>query len=203
VIKQFWAGVLVLTFIAFIIGCGQSVGGGGGGETTGPVTFTLASGSYEANMVIVTMECTYEGAAIYYTTDGSTPTTNSTPYTGNFSIESSVVMKAIAYRTGEATSSVSTAWYDLYWWQAVGGGLDDQVIDMVANDEGQIFVTGCFSYAGGVYARTIACWDGSTWQALGAGISVMGNCLELDGDGNVFVGGVLDTAGEISVNNIA
>ena len=48
------------------------------------------------------------GATIYYTTDGSTPTTASTQYSEPFSVQDGVVVKAIA-AAGSITSSVASA----------------------------------------------------------------------------------------------
>ena len=46
--------------------------------------------------VQVTMKCVTPGASIYYTTDGSTPTDESTPYVSEFSINTTTTVKAIA-----------------------------------------------------------------------------------------------------------
>ena len=57
----------------------------------------------------VTLSCTTTGAAIYYTTDGSTPTATSTVYTGAFMITEPVTIKAIALKAGMVDSSISQA----------------------------------------------------------------------------------------------
>lgn len=58
-------------------------------------TVTPDAGAYGGD-VLVTLSAPYKSAKIYYTLDGSTPTTGSTPYTLPFEIDSSCVLKAIA-----------------------------------------------------------------------------------------------------------
>ncbi|MBQ6062664.1 MAG: M6 family metalloprotease domain-containing protein [Prevotella sp.] len=66
-------------------------------------TFSPKAGVYtEAQSV--TISCETEGAAIYYTLDGSTPTASSTPYTQPILVETTTTIKAIAIADGEESA---------------------------------------------------------------------------------------------------
>ena len=80
-------------------------------KATAP-TFSVVEGTYDATQN-VTLSTTTNGATIYYTTDGSTPTSSSTEYTGAISISSSQTIKAIAIKSGLTDSDVSSATYTL------------------------------------------------------------------------------------------
>ena len=69
---------------------------------------TPAGGEITADTEI-TISCATEGAKIYYTIDGSTPTTASTLYSGAFKLAAAATVKAIAVADGVETSSVATA----------------------------------------------------------------------------------------------
>ena len=74
-------------------------------------TFSVAAGTYNANQS-VTITCATDGATIYYTTDGSTPTSSSTAYSSAVSITQTTTLKAIAIKGGDE-SSVASATYTL------------------------------------------------------------------------------------------
>lgn len=76
---------------------------------TAPPTFSLAEGYYKTAQTLA-MSCATEGATIYYTTDGTAPTDQSTQYTGEISIGATQTVKAIAYK-GETASEVASAYY--------------------------------------------------------------------------------------------
>jgi len=70
------------------------------------------SGTTQSFPVEVTLVASRSDALIYYTTDGSTPTTGSTPYTAPFELnDPSLVVQAIAVVTGCDPGPVSVAQY--------------------------------------------------------------------------------------------
>ena len=56
----------------------------------------------------VEITCATTGATIYYTTDGSEPTTSSSTYSTQFTVSNGVTVKAIAVATGYAVSEVAS-----------------------------------------------------------------------------------------------
>jgi Chitobiase/beta-hexosaminidase C-terminal domain/FG-GAP-like repeat len=74
--------------------------------------FSPAAGTYSQPQTVVLSSST-SGAVIYYTSDGSTPTTASTRYTGPISVTRTTTIKAIAAASGLADSTVATVTYTL------------------------------------------------------------------------------------------
>lgn len=75
-------------------------------------TFTPAAGAY-TGVQSVTLSSSTPNATLYYTTDGSTPDTTSTKYTGAITVGQSETITAIAVASGFAESAVSTAKYTI------------------------------------------------------------------------------------------
>jgi hypothetical protein len=75
-------------------------------------TFSPSSGTFTAAQK-VTLTSSTPGATIYYTTNGSTPTTSSTKYTGAIAVSSTQTIKAIATASGYAASPVASATYTI------------------------------------------------------------------------------------------
>ena len=80
-------------------------------EPVSTPVFSPASGTTFTSSQKITITCATEGAAIYYTTDGTEPTTASTLYNGAFTITATTTIKAIAVKEGMADSAAATAAY--------------------------------------------------------------------------------------------
>ncbi len=79
-------------------------------QTVATPAFSPAAGTYSGS-VTVTLTTTTPGATIYYTTNGSTPTAASIPYTDPFPLTTTATVKAIATKSGWINSSVAAATY--------------------------------------------------------------------------------------------
>ena len=80
-------------------------------DTTATPTFSVPAGAYsEAKSVEI--NCDTDGATIYYTTDGTTPTSSSTAYSSAIDITTTTTLKAIAIKSS-VESSVASATYTM------------------------------------------------------------------------------------------
>lgn len=81
-----------------------------------PVTampaFSVATGNYNATQTVTISDPT-PGSIIYYTTNGSMPTTSSTVYTGPITVSSTETLEAIATAPGDSVSAIATATYTI------------------------------------------------------------------------------------------
>lgn len=79
--------------------------------TTATPTFSVAAGEY-AEAKSLEISCATDGASIYYTTNGDTPTSSSTEYTGAIDITTTTTLKAIAIKN-DVESDVASATYTM------------------------------------------------------------------------------------------
>ena len=162
--------------------------------------FSDTTVSHEAKSVSVQISAA-GGADIYYTTNGNSPTINSTHYTGIFTIESSTLVKAIATKEGYINSDISSQQYDIYWWQALGPGMKfPSVVNSIAVNNSDLYAGGGFYFDGGtgISAQNLAKWDGSNWTSVGGGSpDNRVRALLLDGT-NLFAAGEFSSLGGVS-----
>ena len=86
------------------------VQGGSGTLTVATPIFSMQAGTY-FNPIDVEIMCVTEGATIYYTLDGTDPTTSSSVYSSAIHIGETKTLKAIGMKEGFANSNIATAEY--------------------------------------------------------------------------------------------
>jgi hypothetical protein len=86
-------------------------------------------------------------------------------------------------------------------WSAVGEGLNGKGVAMIVYD-GELYVGGEFTEAGGVSANHIAKWDGSRWSAVGEGTNAAVYTMGIYHD-ELYVGGTFDTVSGITTGCVA
>jgi Legume lectin domain/Chitobiase/beta-hexosaminidase C-terminal domain len=75
-------------------------------------TFNPAPGDFTASQSVA-ISTTWSGSTIYYTTDGSTPTTGSAKYTSPIAISATTTLKAIATAPSLTNSAVASGTYTI------------------------------------------------------------------------------------------
>lgn len=88
----------------------QATSGGGGSVAT--PTFSPVSGPFSGSVSVTIADAT-SGATIFYTTDGSTPTTSSAVFSTPIPISATSTVNAIATASGLTQSAVGNATYTL------------------------------------------------------------------------------------------
>jgi hypothetical protein len=71
------------------------------------------NGGVFTNAVMVTLSSDTLGAQIYYTLDGSQPTSSSTPYTVPFAVPATTTVRAFASKSGYADSGIESAFFSV------------------------------------------------------------------------------------------
>ena len=109
----FTAGSGGLTAVQGILNWTYFAGAGGSGTSaTATPTFSPPAGSYTTAQLVSLTDAT-AAATIYYTTDGSTPTTTASLYSAPIAVTSSETLKALAIAPGSTASAVVSASYSI------------------------------------------------------------------------------------------
>src|SRR5579863_8170023 len=85
---------------------------GGTAPSAATPTFSPGGGTYTGSQSVTISDST-PAATVYYTTNGTTPTTASTLYTGPITVNGSEKLKAIAVASGLTNSAVGSATYTI------------------------------------------------------------------------------------------
>ncbi len=102
------ATMLATVLLANALMCGCGGGNGGGGVSPAPPP-TISTTAAQNGAMIVSLASATSGAAIYYTVDGSTPSTSSQQYQAPFLVASNLTLKkAIATAAGKTGSTVTS-----------------------------------------------------------------------------------------------
>ncbi len=75
-------------------------------------TFSPVAGTY-GSAQDVTISTATSGASLFYTTNGDTPTSGSTPYTAPVNVPATGTLKAIGIKAGWSNSAVGSAAYNI------------------------------------------------------------------------------------------
>ena len=106
---------MILLATVLLHGCGGSGGAnpgnsaGGGGSTAATAALVISTKPAQNGAVIVSLSSTTSGTAIYYTLDGSTPSSSSSQYQAPFLIASNLTLNTIAIAGGTPSTVTSQA----------------------------------------------------------------------------------------------
>jgi hypothetical protein len=119
-------------------------------SATATPTFTPAAGAVVSGTTVTINDATV-GAAIYYTTDGTMPTSSSTPYTTPIAVSSAETISAIAIASGDSNSAVGTAAYTLTVLPMISGTVASATLP-VSGASVQLYAAGTSGYGAGATA---------------------------------------------------
>ncbi len=155
----------------------------GGQQSVATPTFSPAAGTYTSAQN-VTISCTTTGATIYYTTDGTAPTTSSAVYSSPIAISTTTTVKAMGVKAGMSNSSVATAVYNfpavyatIAAWKAAHTATSS-VVSGISGDLTAVFQSGTTLYV----------------QDATGGLMIYGSLGKTYNNGDVISGGVFGTS---------
>ena len=187
---------------------------GGSQETVVSPTFSVPTGTY-ANSTSVGLSCSTDGATIYYTTDGTDPTTSTsrTAYASDIIVNATTTIKAIAVKDGMTDSSVATATYTIVSIEHAGTAEDPYTVADAINfiatlgtsTSSEVYVSGIISQIDSYNSTysSITYWisdDGITNQLevySGLGLNGAGFSAQTD----LQVGDIVTVKGNVQMYN--
>jgi len=112
-------------------------------------TFSPVAGTYsEAQTVTVSnASSALSGFAMYYTTDGSSPTTGSTLYTGPITVSDSLTLKVLSVATGYLNSAIASAAYIIGFAISENAGVAGATVNVTGTSAGSSTADGSGNYS--------------------------------------------------------
>ncbi|MFZ1938643.1 MAG: chitobiase/beta-hexosaminidase C-terminal domain-containing protein [Terracidiphilus sp.] len=107
-VAKFQLRATVAAGILFVIGCGSGGGTTTTTQTTQAAAPTVSTAAAQNGAVVVTLASSTSGATIYYTVDGTTPTTSSQIYEAPFLVAANLTLNAMAAAPGDNNSGVTS-----------------------------------------------------------------------------------------------
>ena len=142
--------------------------------------YTMPTISFDSSTSEVTITCT-DATGIYYTTDGSAPTTSSNAYSAPFTVSSGVTVKAIATHPGYLNSEVATKYIQ-------SGDYSQDYLTFTVLTDGTIPWK---SIGSGMEKEISYRINGGSWTSITAGSDVTisvnaGDVIELKGNNQTY-----------------
>ena len=154
-------------------------------------TFSIPGGNYETAQS-VELSCETQGAKIYYTLDGSKPSSTSTEYSTAIPVSATTTIKAVAIKD-EIESTVATATYTIIVWQTVADVWDDITVDgpLNAHIYGYVSQTNVGGYDNNFYISDNGSTEGNQLYAYRMNMNSF----------SVAVGDKVKLAGDLTIHN--
>ena len=103
--------------------------------------------------------------------------------------------------SGNYFAANHVARWDGSGWSTLGSGVDNSVYALAIGQQGEVYVGGYFTNAGGLAASHVARWNGRVWSPLGSGVN--NAVLSMAALGNdLYVGGYFDKAGNVNASGL-
>jgi len=142
--------------------------------------FTPAGGTYSSAQSVTVTDST-AGATIYYTTDGSTPTTSSSVYKSAIAVSTSETLNAIASASNSSLSAVATAVYTIPPGFAISGTAVSVAPGATSGNTSTISLTPVGGFTGAISlscAITPAAASDPATCSLPASVSISGSAAQ-------------------------
>jgi len=189
---------VALAFVLLLVACPNPTQSS---QQAAAPSFSPLYGNFSTDQS-VTIASSTTGATIYYTTDGTDPTTASATYGSPITVAgdgTSMTIKSIAVMAGMSDSAVTHAYYTIHYpgtldaGFASGSGADGNIFSVATQNDGKIVIGGIFTHYNGTPCRYIArlSADGSldTSFATGVGPDNDVTSIAMQKDGKIVIGG--------------